>query len=124
MCADGANVWRNFICGAAAGTLGVTTNNWADVICTRNRNKKPGVPALWTLVRLRSSRFAISPPRPLCRYLTAPPPQFYVWKTIREEGFGALYRGYVAKVSRLGPGGGIMIMVVDIVNGLLAKMFP
>ena len=43
-----------------------------------------------------------------------------MWK---EEGFGAIYRGYIAKVSRLGPGGGVMIMVVDVVNGLLNRMF-
>ena len=47
----------------------------------------------------------------------------YIFKVWKEEGFGAIYRGYIAKVSRLGPGGGVMIMVVDVVNGLLNRMF-
>jgi len=30
---------------------------------------------------------------------------------LREEGFGALYRGFAPKVLRLGPGGGILLVV-------------
>jgi hypothetical protein len=43
----------------------------------------------------------------------------YTWtlpgvaKIYREEGFGALYKGYVPKVLRLGPGGGILLVVFD-----------
>jgi hypothetical protein len=33
-----------------------------------------------------------------------------VW---REEGFGALYKGFVPKVLRLGPGGGVLLLVVE-----------
>jgi solute carrier family 25 2-oxodicarboxylate transporter 21 len=29
----------------------------------------------------------------------------------KEEGFGALYKGFVPKVLRLGPGGGILLVV-------------
>lgn len=43
----GARLWRNFVCGAVAGTLGVSINNVFDVICTRNRNHPPGKPAIW-----------------------------------------------------------------------------
>ena len=31
----------------------------------------------------------------------------------REEGFGALYKGLVPKVMRLGPGGAIMLLVYE-----------
>lgn len=30
---------------------------------------------------------------------------------MREEGFGALYKGFLPKVLRLGPGGGILLVV-------------
>ena len=29
----------------------------------------------------------------------------------KEEGFGALYKGFLPKVLRLGPGGGILLVV-------------
>jgi solute carrier family 25 2-oxodicarboxylate transporter 21 len=29
----------------------------------------------------------------------------------KEEGFGALYKGFIPKVLRLGPGGGILLVV-------------
>ena len=32
---------------------------------------------------------------------------------LREEGFGALYKGLGARLLRLGPGGGIMIVAFD-----------
>ena len=44
----GAGLWRNFVCGAVAGTLGVSSFNIPfDVVCTRNRNLPRGTPALW-----------------------------------------------------------------------------
>ncbi|RCN46014.1 hypothetical protein ANCCAN_07961 [Ancylostoma caninum] len=33
----------------------------------------------------------------------------------KEEGFGALYKGLLPKVMRLGPGGAIMLLVYDYV---------
>jgi len=35
---------------------------------------------------------------------------------VQEEGFGALYKGFIPKVLRLGPGGGILLVVFDGVN--------
>jgi solute carrier family 25 2-oxodicarboxylate transporter 21 len=43
----------------------------------------------------------------------------WVWPSLgvvaREEGFRALYKGYVAKVLRFGPGGGILLVVYSAV---------
>ena len=36
----------------------------------------------------------------------------------------ALYKGFVPKVLRLGPGGGIMMIVFENVNSYLTKRFP
>lgn len=41
----------------------------------------------------------------------------------REEGFGALYRGFKPKVLRLGPGGGILLVVYDRICALLESSF-
>ena len=37
----------------------------------------------------------------------------------KEEGISALYKGYVPKVLRLGPGGGILLVVFDAVMSIL-----
>ena len=116
----GAGLWRNFVCGAVAGTLGVSSFNIPfDVVCTRNRNLPRGTPALWAWC-------APTPPLAHDSSRTGSHDgccRAYIFKVWKEEGFGAIYRGYIAKVSRLGPGGGVMIMVVDVVNGLLNRMF-
>lgn len=33
----------------------------------------------------------------------------------REEGAGALYKGFTPKVLRLAPGGGVLLLVVEVV---------
>jgi solute carrier family 25 2-oxodicarboxylate transporter 21 len=40
----------------------------------------------------------------------------------REEGFGALYKGFLPKVLRLGPGGGILLVVFTGVTDFFRKM--
>ncbi|ORY53111.1 mitochondrial 2-oxodicarboxylate carrier 2 [Rhizoclosmatium globosum] len=42
---------------------------------------------------------------------------------VREEGFGALYKGFVPKVLRLGPGGGILLVTFDVVTTFMRKTF-
>jgi len=37
---------------------------------------------------------------------------------MREEGFGALYKGFVPKVLRLAPGGGVLLLVVEFTLGV------
>jgi solute carrier family 25 2-oxodicarboxylate transporter 21 len=41
----------------------------------------------------------------------------------REEGFAALYKGFVPKVLRLGPGGGILLVVFEVVSGFMRTNF-
>lgn len=58
----------------------------------------------------------------------------YVWAwpslavVLKEEGFGALYKGFLPKVLRLGPGGGIMLVVftscMDFFRGIHYKDDP
>jgi len=42
----------------------------------------------------------------------------------REEGFRALFKGLVPKMLRLGPGGGILLILFDHVYSYLQKTFP
>ncbi|EIE87999.1 hypothetical protein G6F46_005280 [Rhizopus delemar] len=39
----------------------------------------------------------------------------------KEEGIASLYRGFVPKVLRLGPGGGILLVVFETVSGFIRK---
>lgn len=39
----------------------------------------------------------------------------------REEGARALYKGFVPKVLRLAPGGGVLLLVVEFTLGLFRK---
>jgi solute carrier family 25 2-oxodicarboxylate transporter 21 len=40
---------------------------------------------------------------------------------VREEGIAALYKGFAPKVLRLGPGGGILLVVFDFLSGYIRK---
>lgn len=39
----------------------------------------------------------------------------------REEGVGALYSGFLPKVLRLAPGGGVLLLVVEFTLGIFRK---
>ncbi|KAL1405012.1 hypothetical protein Q8F55_008635 [Vanrija albida] len=39
----------------------------------------------------------------------------------REEGFGALYKGFAPKVLRLAPGGGVLLLVVEALSAVFRK---
>jgi len=88
--------YKNFQAGLIAGTLATTLNNPFDVVKSRVQNVLPGQTRRynWTL-----------------------PGIVKVW---REEGFKALYKGYVPKVLRLGPGGGIMLVGFEFFAKLLS----
>lgn len=92
---------RNFIAGSIGGTVGTLVNTPFDVVKTRIQNQviKPGMTPKyqWTLPSLAV--------------------------IAREEGLAALYKGFVPKVLRLGPGGGILLVVFETVSGLLSKMY-
>jgi len=85
-----ANVFARLFLGFLAGTTASIANIPFDVAKSRIQ--------------------ALSPNDPAQRYRRT-------WQTIHlvraEEGVAALYRGLIPKVMRLGPGGGIMLLVFD-----------
>lgn len=91
---------NDLIAGSIGGTVGTILNTPADVVKSRiqNTTRVPGViPKYnWTLPS--------------------------VALVAREEGFGALYKGFIPKVLRLGPGGGILLVVFTTVIEFFQKM--
>jgi len=87
---------QKFFVGLGCGTLGSVLNIPFDVAKSRMQGPQPqpGV------VKYRGTLRTIS-------------------IIFREEGFRALYKGLVPKVLRLGPGGGIMMIVYETVSGWL-----
>ncbi|RFU73169.1 mitochondrial 2-oxodicarboxylate carrier 2 [Trichoderma arundinaceum] len=80
---------NDLISGAIGGTVGTIVNTPLDVVKSRIQNT-PKVPGQ------------------VPKYNWAFPSVVTVF---REEGFGALYKGFLPKVLRLGPGGGILLVV-------------
>lgn len=80
---------NDIIAGTIGGTMGTILNTPLDVVKSRIQNS-PRVPG-------------VTP-----KYNWAWPA---VGTVMREEGFGALYKGFLPKVLRLGPGGGILLVV-------------
>ncbi|KAL1586957.1 Mitochondrial citrate transporter D [Cladosporium halotolerans] len=80
---------NDLISGAVGGTVGTILNTPMDVVKSRIQNtaRVPGqVPKYnWAFPALGT--------------------------VLKEEGFGALYKGFIPKVLRLGPGGGILLVV-------------
>lgn len=87
---DKSQQMRNdLLAGATGGTFGTVLNTPMDVVKSRIQN---------------SPKIAGSIPK----YNWAWPAVGTVFK---EEGFAALYKGFLPKVLRLGPGGGILLVV-------------
>jgi len=88
----------NFIAGFVGGTVATVFNNPFDVVASRMRNVLPG---------------EVSPLR-------------WSWQALAhisaKEGVSSLYKGFVPKVMRLGPGGGIMIVAFDMAKDLLSTL--
>lgn len=81
----------SFVAGLLGGALGTVINTPLDVVKSRMQNQLPGnIKYHWTLPSLVA-----------------------VW---RAEGTRALYKGLGPRMLRLGPGGGIMIVVFDVVS--------
>lgn len=91
---------NDIIAGTVGGTVGTVLNTPMDVVKSRIQN---------------SPKIAGSIPK----YNWAWPA---LGTVMREEGFGALYKGFVPKVLRLGPGGGILLVVFTGVMDFFRKM--
>lgn len=82
-------ITNDLIAGSVGGTVGTLVNTPFDVVKSRIQStvKVPGVTPKynWTIPS--------------------------VVTVFREEGFAALYKGFLPKVLRLGPGGGILLVV-------------
>jgi solute carrier family 25 2-oxodicarboxylate transporter 21 len=91
---------NDLISGTIGGTVGTMVNTPFDVVKSRiqNTTRIPGVVPKynWTVPS--------------------------VLTVFREEGFGALYKGFLPKVLRLGPGGGILLVVFTGVTDFFRKM--
>ncbi|KAF2088777.1 mitochondrial 2-oxodicarboxylate carrier protein-like protein [Saccharata proteae CBS 121410] len=95
-----SKVTNDLMSGAIGGTVGTILNTPMDVVKSRIQN---------------SSKVAGTVPK----YNWAWPALGTVMK---EEGFGALYKGFIPKVLRLGPGGGILLVVFTGVMDFFRKM--
>ncbi|KAL1899775.1 hypothetical protein Sste5346_002641 [Sporothrix stenoceras] len=80
---------NDILAGSIGGTVGTLLNTPMDVVKSRiqNETRVPGV---------------------VSKYNWAWPA---VGTVLKEEGFAALYKGFLPKVLRLGPGGGILLVV-------------
>ncbi|KAJ7434721.1 mitochondrial carrier domain-containing protein [Mycena latifolia] len=94
-----ATLLNNFISGSVGGFAGTLLNTPFDVVKSRIQGaaKVPGVAPKynWTYPALAT--------------------------IFREEGAGALYKGFVPKVLRLAPGGGVLLLVVEFTLGVFRK---
>lgn len=97
---NSANLFNNFTAGTIGGLCGTVLNTPFDVVKSRIQGtvKVPGVVPKynWTYPSL---------------LLVA-----------REEGVKALFKGFIPKATRLGPGGGILLLVVDFTINQMRKI--
>jgi len=94
-----AQLFNNFVSGATGGFVGTVLNTPFDVVKSRiqGASKVPGVVPKynWTYPALLT--------------------------IMREEGPAALYKGFLPKVLRLAPGGGVLLLVVEFTLGVFRK---
>ncbi|EGO28722.1 hypothetical protein SERLADRAFT_380765 [Serpula lacrymans var. lacrymans S7.9] len=94
-----AQLLNNFISGTIGGLVGTMINTPFDVVKSRIQggSKVPGVVPKynWTYPALVT--------------------------IFREEGAAALYKGFVPKVLRLAPGGGVLLLVVEFTLGVFRQ---
>jgi len=91
---------NDILAGTVGGTVGTILNTPMDVVKSRIQN-------------------TIKVPGQVPKYNWAFPA---VATVAKEEGFAALYKGFIPKVLRLGPGGGILLVVYTNVMEYFRKM--
>ena len=123
----GAVVAMNFLAGIAGGTVATTLNTPFDVVTSRmvrNSSLECIRPVFVELVERAAGgenydvgQRNVLPGDPI-KYRHAIPSLVLI---AREEGGRALFKGYVPKLVRLGPGGGILFVVFDFISNLLRE---
>jgi len=91
-----AKLATNFVAGTVAGTLATILNTPFDVVKSRVQNTLPG--------QTRAYHYTLPALATIAR----------------QEGWAALYKGFVPKVLRLAPGGGIMLVAFDFFAQLIS----
>jgi solute carrier family 25 (mitochondrial 2-oxodicarboxylate transporter), member 21 len=95
-----SQIINDIIAGSIGGTVGTILNTPMDVVKSRIQNSPKSAGAA--------------------------PKYNWAWPAVatvaREEGFAALYKGFLPKVLRLGPGGGILLVVYQGVLEFLHNM--
>ncbi|CED82720.1 organic acid transporter [Phaffia rhodozyma] len=89
-------LFNNFVAGAIGGFIGTTLNTPADVWKSRAQSMPAGQKIGWTFIE--------------------------IGRIAKNEGVGALYRGFTPKVLRLAPGGGVLLIVVEGVLSMFRTM--
>ncbi|KIK01683.1 hypothetical protein K443DRAFT_678221 [Laccaria amethystina LaAM-08-1] len=94
-----SQLMNNFIAGSIGGFAGTLLNTPFDVVKSRIQ-RSPRIPGV------------------MPKYNWTYPALVII---AREEGFAALYKGFVPKVLRLAPGGGVLLLVVEFTLGVFRK---
>ncbi|KAF9072396.1 mitochondrial carrier [Rhodocollybia butyracea] len=94
-----ATLFNNFVSGCVGGCVGTMVNTPFDVVKSRIQSapKIPGVAPKYNWTYPSIALIA------------------------KEEGIGALYKGFVPKVLRLAPGGGVLLLVVEFTLGVFRQ---
>jgi len=96
----GGELFNNFVAGATGGFVGTCLNTPFDVVKSRIQGAKKPLPGQ------------------LPKYSWTYPALLTI---LREEGPAALYKGFVPKVVRLAPGGGVLLLVVEFTLDVFRK---
>ena len=96
---------NDLIAGTIGGTMGCVFNTPFDVVKSR--------------IQSTSNVEKLADGTVVKKYNWAVPS---VLKVYQEEGFRALYKGFVPKIARLGPGGGILLIVFSTITDFFKEM--
>ncbi|GJN93890.1 hypothetical protein Rhopal_006949-T1 [Rhodotorula paludigena] len=116
-----AQLFNDFVSGAIGGFVGTAFNTPFDVVKSRVQNS---VKASRTVIAQNTrsdgslTHFPMQVAGQVSKYNWAFPSLLTI---AREEGVGALYSGFLPKVLRLAPGGGVLLLVVEFTLGVFRQ---